>query len=74
MAVTHIAALSASRGAATEPCASVLRQLAAIAALGPPASSNPELLGLVQHHLEKLQASHLCGATQRKEWRQATNA
>lgn len=57
MAAAHLAALCASRQAATEPCLTVLRQLEVIASLGPPVSTSPELLALVQRTVDQLQAS-----------------
>ena len=57
MAAVHLAALSASWAGATEPCITVLRQLAVVASLGEPASSSPELLALVRHQLQLLRAS-----------------
>lgn len=57
MAAVHLAALSASWAGATEPCTTVLRQLAVVASLGHPASSSPELLALVRHQLQLLRAS-----------------
>lgn len=57
MAVTHLAALSASCAHATEPCLTVLRQLEVVASLGVPVSNSPELLALVQYQLQLLQAS-----------------